>query len=233
MQLQDTFKITGDLLIKTFDERGILVNEVAHKNLVVTTGKQLIASRIYSDTRNGINITGSSGTGSFATLTFAAQPVAPYEIGTYITVTGNGVAANNGDKLVTACTTTSVTFEGTGTTSSATGVISSLYNGTINTMKIGESETASNLSDVDLYSTAQSATLTAAGNSRSLVVSDQNAYLVYIATFPAEGGAGVDRSIREAGLFNASNKMMCRSTFPLTTKLKTQTLQIFWTVTIN
>lgn len=233
MNIQETFKVTGDIVIKKFDEYGTLIEEVGHKNLVVTVGKQLIAARLYSDTRPAINITGTAGTGSFATLSFAPQPTVPYEVGTYITVTGNSIAAYNGEKMVTACTTSSVTYQSAATGSSATGIISSLLNGTINTMKIGESDVATNISDVALYNAVQTSTLTDIGNSRSLVVSDTNAYLVYIATFPAEGALGSDRSIREAGLFNASNKMMCRSTFPLTTKLKTQTLQIFWTVTIN
>jgi len=64
-------------------------------------------------------------TSDLATLTFAAQPTAPYEVGAVITVAGvTGVTSYNGTFNVTACNTTSVSYAlptvAAGTTTSAT-----------------------------------------------------------------------------------------------------------------
>jgi hypothetical protein len=54
--------------------------------------------------------TGASGTGSVATITFAAQASAPFSVGHSVTITGITPAGYNGTYIVTACTTTSVSF---------------------------------------------------------------------------------------------------------------------------
>jgi hypothetical protein len=60
--------------------------------------------------------TGASGTGSTATITFAAQTTAPFGIGDTITVSNMIPATYNGTFVVTAATTSSVSYA-----SSATG----------------------------------------------------------------------------------------------------------------
>ena len=73
------------------------------------------------------------------------------------------------------------------------------------------------------------ASLTTATNSANVVT--------YVATFAANnpsapaGGA----VLREAGIFNASTAgtMLCRTTFPIVTKLPADALTITWTVTIS
>lgn len=60
-----------------------------------------------------IATTGASGTGSTATLTFSTQLVAPYVVGQSIVVTGVLPSGYNGVHVVTACTTTSVSFSST------------------------------------------------------------------------------------------------------------------------
>ena len=57
-----------------------------------------------------IATTGASGSGSVATLTFAAQATAPYTVGQVITVQGMTPTGYNGYWTVTNCTTTSVSF---------------------------------------------------------------------------------------------------------------------------
>lgn len=60
--------------------------------------------------------TGASGTGSVATLTFGVLPFGiPYSVGSTITVAGVSPAAYNGDVIVTACTTSSVSYVSTAT----------------------------------------------------------------------------------------------------------------------
>ena len=57
-----------------------------------------------------IAVTGASGTGTIATITFAAQPLPPYAIGSQIIVTSINPGGYNGTHVVTACTTTSVSY---------------------------------------------------------------------------------------------------------------------------
>jgi len=64
----------------------------------------------YSQNSNTVEVTGASGNGTTVTLTFATQPSIPYEIGSSITVSGIDPADYNGTFVVTACTTTSVSY---------------------------------------------------------------------------------------------------------------------------
>lgn len=59
--------------------------------------------------------TAASGTGTTATLTFAAQAAAPFVVGGKITVAGVTPTGYNGTFTVTACTTTTVSFATTTT----------------------------------------------------------------------------------------------------------------------
>ena len=61
-------------------------------------------------------VTGASGTGSTVTLTFATQATAPYAVGQYIAVNNISPAGYNGAWVVSACTTSSVSFASTYTT---------------------------------------------------------------------------------------------------------------------
>lgn len=59
--------------------------------------------------------TAASGNGSVATLTFAVQASAPFPIGSTIIVGGVTPSAYNGTFVVTACTTTTVSYASTAT----------------------------------------------------------------------------------------------------------------------
>jgi hypothetical protein len=66
-------------------------------------------------------VTGASGDGTTATLTFATQASAPYAIGSKISVSNITPSGYNGYYTVTACTTTSVSYAATITTSYTSG----------------------------------------------------------------------------------------------------------------
>lgn len=224
--LQDTFKVTGNVLLRRYDENGVLNLEREHKNLVVTTGKQLIASRMIADTRPAISGISITGNGSVATVTYSAQTVIPYEVGSYVSISGSG--AYNGSYRVITASTTQITITSTLNTTVTGGQIDSLYNGTIKTMRIGESNTVANLSDTALINEKGSAGLF----SSQVNVTDTSADIIYVALFTA--GVGTSASgIAEAALMNENNKMLCRTVFPLITKSALESLEIFWTVTIN
>lgn len=234
MQLQDTFKVTGNVLLHRYDENGVLNLEREHKNLVVTAGKRLIASRMAADTRPAITITGTSGTGATATITYVSQTVIPYEVGSYVTISGVVPAGYNGTYRVKTVSLTAITIDSTATgsfvapTPPAVSIINSLYNGTIKTMRIGESNTVANASDTSLVNQIGSVTLFSSAYS----IANGTADIVYIALFPAGTGTST-AGIAEAALMNENDIMLCRTVFPLVTKAASESLAIFWTVTIN
>jgi hypothetical protein len=69
-----------------------------------------------------IDITGASGTGTEVTLTFAALPTAPFTVGQIISVTAVNPTNYNNTYFVTACTTSSVTFNSTNVAAYISGV---------------------------------------------------------------------------------------------------------------
>lgn len=66
MNLQETFKATGDVYIKVYDRDGKLKEAHAFKNRVVTTGKYYIANRLAGVSTGTIPVMGwmSIGTGT-------------------------------------------------------------------------------------------------------------------------------------------------------------------------
>lgn len=60
--------------------------------------------------RANLTTTATSGTGSIATLTFAAQTYVPYAVGSTIVVAGVTPTGYNGTFVVTACSTTTVSY---------------------------------------------------------------------------------------------------------------------------
>jgi hypothetical protein len=72
--------------------------------------------------------TGASGTGSTATLTFATEATAPFAVGDTITVSNMVPAGYNGTFIVTAATTSSVSYASTATGSQTqAGIIGKTY----------------------------------------------------------------------------------------------------------
>lgn len=114
-----------------------------------------------------------------------------------------------------------------GTTS---GIMSHMGIGTDSTTEVvGQSALISELTVGGGYTGYTRAALTTATNSSNIVT--------YVATFAANnpsapGGGAV---LREAGIFNAASAgtMLCRTTFPIVTKLPADALTITWTVTIS
>ena len=99
------------------------VIQVSGINFTVTNNPT-VAAQVYSPTlsfnavvgsttlyfNSAVQVTGASGNGTTATLTFATQTQVPFAIGATITVTGITPLAYNGTFTVTASTTGSVSF---------------------------------------------------------------------------------------------------------------------------
>ena len=105
-------------------------------------------------------------------------------------------------------------------------------------MGIGTSATAEVIGDTTL-----GAELTVGGGYTSysraalLTKSATNNVVTYSANFPANNPSAPSGGavLREAGIFNASTggTMLCRTTFPIVTKLPADALTITWTITIQ
>ena len=72
-----------------------------------------------------VAVTGASGTGATATLTFAAQTFTPYDVGQSVTISGMTPSAYNGVKTITAATSSSISYSSTATGFTTGGIITS------------------------------------------------------------------------------------------------------------
>jgi hypothetical protein len=228
--LSDTINVKGRLKIKKYDESNNLIEEHDFKNLVVYGGKKLIASRLFADATPAITITAASGTGTVATYTYASRSVAPYYVGQKVDIVGMGNSQFNGRFRVLTCSQTQITVDSSATGAAGTlGTISSLNNGVISKMAVGQGPTAASLSDTTLYD--QKGIVDVFSTETSF--EDGDSSLVYIALFPAGTGTNTPGvPLTEAGLFTSDDVMMCRTVFTPIEKLSNQSLEIFWTVTI-
>lgn len=125
---------------------------------------------------------------------------------------------------------TGKTFIASRMVGTASAVMSHMGIGTDSTTEVvGNTTLGAELTVGGGYAGYTRASLTTSTNSANVVT--------YVATFAANnpsqpsGGA----VLREAGIFNASSAgtMLCRTTFPIVTKLPADALTITWTVTIS
>jgi hypothetical protein len=94
----------------------VFTNNLTLTNSPTFAGTKTGCSVVTNQLRiNSVVTTGASGTGTVATLTFAAQAAAPFPVGSQILVAGITPSAYNGSYVVTACTTTSVSYASTAT----------------------------------------------------------------------------------------------------------------------
>jgi len=89
--LQDTIKMTGDLKIVLTDENGQIKHEQEVKNLVVTVGKNFIASRIKDATATAMS---HMAIGSGTTAAAAGDTTLGTELGR-VALTSTTVTTNN------------------------------------------------------------------------------------------------------------------------------------------
>lgn len=126
--------------------------------------------------------------------------------------------------------TTGKTFIASRIVGTSSAIMSHMGVGTDSTTEVvGNTTLGAELTVGGGYTGYTRASLTTATNSANVVT--------YVATFAANnpsapGGGAV---LREAGIFNASTAgtMLCRTTFPIVTKLPADALTITWTVTIS
>lgn len=99
----------GDLVVVYVDNvRQLFGNTVSYN---VTTGQIVVnVTSAEGEEIAAVFVTGASGNGTTATITFNEEPVIPYVVGSQITVANMVPAGYNGTYTVTACTKTSVSY---------------------------------------------------------------------------------------------------------------------------
>lgn len=229
--LTETINVKGQLKIKKYDENKQLINEYDFKNLVVYTGKKLLASRLFADTRGALAITGASGSGTGVTFTFSAQAIAPYNVGQVIKIVGMSPAEYNGSFRVLSCTTSQVVVDHDEISAATVfGTISSFDNSVISEMAVGEVSTVANISDINLYLESGRVPIF----SSQTLFDDDDSSVAYIGLFEAGiATTGNGAVIQEAALLNGEGIMMCRTVFSPVTKTISESLEIFWKITIS
>lgn len=110
-----TYGNTDDLFVAVGASGTILTSPDGTTWTSRTSGTANRLSGVCYSTTSSIATTAASGTGTTATLTFAARSVAPYTVGQSIVVAGVTPTGYNGTFTVTACTTTTVSYANTTT----------------------------------------------------------------------------------------------------------------------
>lgn len=234
--LQSNVKLTGKLVIKKFDEVKNLVYETEVNNLVVTAGKQFLASRIIANTAS---VMSHMAIGDDASVASASQTTLVNELAR-VAVDSAAASGVNATFVATfpAGTGTGDIVEASITNASASAVIS--FDGdadvddggdTINYVGHG-------------FTTGQLVTYTDGGNTVIGNLTDGAQYyiirvdndFVKLASSAANATAGT--AINITGTSGAGHKltagtMLCRTTFPVITKSSSETIAIQWVITVG
>jgi hypothetical protein len=234
--LQSNVKLTGKLVIKKFDAVKNLVYETEVNNLVVTSGKQFLASRIIADTAS---VMGYMAIGDDASSASASQTTLVNELARVAvdSATATGV---NATFVATfpAGTGTGDIVEASITNVAASAVIS--FDGDADVDDGGDT-----ISYVGHgFTTGQLVTYTDGGNTVITNLTDGAQYyiirvnddVVKLASSAANASAGT--AINITGTSGAGHKltagtMLCRTTFPVITKSSSETIAIQWVITVG
>lgn len=234
--LQSNVKLTGKLVIKKFDEVKNLVYETEVNNLVVTAGKQFLASRIIANTAS---VMSHMAIGDDASVASASQTTLVNELARVAvdSATASGV---NATFVATfpAGTGTGNIVEASITNASASAVISfdgdtDVDNGGDTIKYIGHG-----------FSLGQLVTYTDGGNTVIGNLTDGAQYYIikvdndYVKLASSAANATNGIAINITGTSGAGHKltagtMLCRTTFPVITKSSSETIAIQWVITVG
>lgn len=237
--LKDSIKLTGKLLIQKFNDKKELVYSTEVPNLVVTAGKEFIASRIVDsatfDPMNYMAIGDDAQTGALSQTTLVNELARV----TTTSATASGV---------------NVTFTGTFGAGVGTGSIveAGIFNKDDSAVLIFDGDT--NVDDASHkitytahgLTTGDKITYTDGGGTAVVGLTDGGTYYVVrvdadnikLATSYANAIAGSPTTIAITSGSGSNHKitfgtMLCRTTFPVITKSGSETIAISWVVTVG
>jgi hypothetical protein len=234
--LHSSVKLTGKLVIKKFDDSNKLVYETEVKNLVVTSGKQFIASRIVE---SSANVMGFMAIGDDASSASTVQTTLVNELAR-VAVDSKTASGVNSTFVATfpAGTGTGNIVEASITNTSGASVIS--FDGDTAVDDAGDTITYV----AHGFVTGDLVTYTDGGNTAITNLTDGAQYyiikstndVVKLASSSANASAGT--AINITGTSGAGHKlskgtMLCRTTFPVIAKSSSETLAISWVITVG
>ena len=234
--LHSSVKLTGKLVIQKFDDSNKLVYETEVKNLVVTSGKQFIASRIVE---SSATVMGFMAIGDDASSASTIQTTLVNELAR-VAVDSKTASGVNSTFVATfpAGTGTGNIVEASITNTSGASVIS--FDGDTDVDDAGDTITYV----AHGFVTGDLVTYTDGGNTAITNLTDGAQYYVIkstndvikLATSSANASAGT--AINITGTSGAGHKlskgtMLCRTTFPVIAKSSSETLAISWVITVG
>ena len=234
--LHSSVKLTGKLVIQKFDDSNELVYETEVKNLVVTSGKQFIASRIVE---SSASVMGFMAIGDDASVAATTQTTLVNELAR-VAVDSKTASGVNSTFVATfpAGTGTGNIVEASITNTSGASVIS--FDGDTAVDDGGDTITYV----AHGFVTGDLVTYTDGGNTAITNLTDGAQYYVIkstndvikLATSSANASAGT--AINITGTSGAGHKlskgtMLCRTTFPAIAKSSSETLAISWVITVG
>ncbi|CAB4135300.1 hypothetical protein UFOVP646_10 [uncultured Caudovirales phage] len=152
-------------------------------------------------------ITGASGTGSVATLTFATQTVPPYSVGQTVTIAGMTPSGYNGTVVITVATSSSISYTNatTGFTSGGTIAITTPVTGASGTGSVATlTFTTQNTAPYAVGQTVTIAGMTPSGYNGSVVITAASTSSISYANattgFTSGGTIGAANTVTAAGM---------------------------------
>lgn len=235
--INDSIKLTGKLLIQKFNENKELVYSTEVPNLVVTSGKEFIASRIVDsstfDPMNYMAIGDDASVGALSQTTLINElarvtATSASSSGSNVTFTASYAAGTGTGSIVEAgvfnkSSSSVIVFDGDNDVDSASNVITKASHG---------------------FTTGYKVTYTDGGGTAVVGLIDGGTYYVIrlsantlkLASSYANAVAGTAIAITDG--LGSNHKltygtMLCRTTFPVITKSSSETISISWVVTVG
>jgi hypothetical protein len=233
---KDSIKITGRLLIQKYNDKNQKIYETEVPNLIVTSGKEFIASRMVGEDYDAM---GYMAVGDDAAIGALAQTTLINEL-SRVTVTSATASGSN------------VTFTATFPAGSGTGslVEAGIFNKDESSVLIFDGDTAVDDGSHEITYTSHGLvtgdkiTYTDGGGTAISGLTDGGTYYVIrvdantlqLASSAANATAGTEIGITSG--IGSNHKitygtMLCRTTFPVITKSSSETVAISWVVTVG
>ena len=236
--LKDSVTLTGKLLIQKFNEKEELVYSTEVPNLVVTSGKEFIASRIVAsayDVMGYMAIGDDASTGALSQTTLINElarvaTTSASASGTNVTFTATFPAGTGTGSIVEAgvfnkSSSSVLTFDADNDVDSASHVITSVAHGLVTGDKItytdGGGTAVSGLTDGGTYYVIR-----LSADTLKLALTYANATAGSPVAIAITDGVGVNHKI-------TYGTMLCRTTFPVITKSGSETIAISWVVSVG
>ena len=235
---KDSVKLTGRLLIQKFNDKNEKVFETEVPNLVVTSGKEFIASRIVGTSFDAM---GFMAIGDDAAIGALSQSTLINELARVTTTSATASGTN-------------VTFTGTFPAGTGTGSIveAGVFNKSSSSVLVfdADQDVDDGSHQIDYTShglaTGDKVTYTDGGGTAISLLSDGGTYYVIrvdantikLASSYANAVAPSPTALAILSGTGANHKitygtMLCRTTFPVITKSGSETIAISWVVTVG